>query len=951
MPEERLTALGSARERFVRGLPDRGRELCNLSRQLQAEPTDVPLVDHIGRRLHALYASAQVFQDASLTELVRSALAGLEAAQGDRRPPTPGEIDGVFALGEELAASAGYDAQGLGEAASPAPRGVSDAPVAVPHSVAGTLASPEVIAVLAIARAGVEDDVRAALSDERCELTTSGDVETALAVLEQVSPDVVLVETTLLGDDPAAIVAKLRGGRGASARTIVALVPEGATDIEALLGRTHADSVLRLPLARADLLDRLQRWSGRGVRSSLGLEVLNAGTVEEIARGIAEEIRRGIAGSLRQGRGVRIELGDKSDLLAATWSAVARVREGLSARADGRLRFDEAPFSGGPSALALTEREPGPPHVALEAALQGRRILLADDDPAVLWFFGNLLREAGAVAIEARDGRRALELARSRTPDVVVSDILMPEIDGFTLCRELRRDLMLAHVPVILLSWKEDFLQRMRELESGAAGYLRKEAGAQQILATIAGALRPQAELAALLAEAGEVQGRVESIGVPALLSTVAAQRPDARVSVRDAWNLFEVDIRSGSTLAVTRTASDGTFARGQLALRQLLGVESGRFTVMPAHGAVRYAFAEPIDALISEGLRQLGAALDAVSDRRLPRVHRVTFDDEVLGSLLTATPTALVDVAARLRSGAAASDLLSSNWIAARELEQHLRELARRGALLGVFGPDGEDLIAAARVARDQTPGALLHTGERVAKVSTRPVNVADAEFEHGDSRPPSGSRAFAPHAEEEPFAVQSRLLRSPLPEPASREPEPGSEPPPVSQVGDVPARRREPARTGFALLVIALAASAFAGVRWMYQRPATAAPPRAELPAVSRQDTPSFVALAPSSPPAEPAPGSLPEPDSTYGRLLPFIDRSRGVPVTDEEGLLIIEHPGANGAPRVKIGGRDLGRAPIAVALPEGRHEIVLKRDERTSFRFVVIRPGHTRLVELGE
>ena len=78
-------------------------------------------------------------------------------------------------------------------------------------------------------------------------------------------------------------------------------------------------------------------------------------------------------------------------------------------------------------------------------------------------------------------------------------------------------------------------------------------------------------------------------------------------------------------------------------------------------------------------------------------------------------------------------------------------------------------------------------------------------------------------------------------------------------------------------------------------------------------------------------------------FGRVLPFIDHSRGVPVGDSEGLLVIEYEANRGpSPSVRVGGRDLGRAPIATALPEGRHEIVWKRGTQTSFRYVMIRRG---------
>ena len=82
--------------------------------------------------------------------------------------------------------------------------------------------------------------------------------------------------------------------------------------------------------------------------------------------------------------------------------------------------------------------------------------------------------------------------------------------------------------------------------------------------------------------------------------------------------------------------------------------------------------------------------------------------------------------------------------------------------------------------------------------------------------------------------------------------------------------------------------------------------------------------------------------------GRVLPFIDRSHGVEVGAEEGLLVVE-PGTGGeATQVRVGGRDLGDAPIGIALPAGRHELAFRRGQETSFRYLVIRSGETRIVE---
>jgi hypothetical protein len=87
------------------------------------------------------------------------------------------------------------------------------------------------------------------------------------------------------------------------------------------------------------------------------------------------------------------------------------------------------------------------------------------------------------------------------------------------------------------------------------------------------------ARLEAQLEQPGEVRGRVERVGLTALIHMVAHKRGNARIMVRDAWNLFEIDMRNGHMVDLTRTAVDGSFARGPSALPQLIGVTSARFS------------------------------------------------------------------------------------------------------------------------------------------------------------------------------------------------------------------------------------------------------------------------------------------------------------------------------------------------------------------------------------
>jgi CheY-like chemotaxis protein len=151
----------------------------------------------------------------------------------------------------------------------------------------------------------------------------------------------------------------------------------------------------------------------------------------------------------------------QSTLEALTWSAISRMREVISEASGGAIQYPERAPEGavmvtGRSALRHA-RHPS----ADNSNLRGRRVLVADDDSSVVWFLSSILRAAGAEVFEARDGLEALRVARRSLPDLIISDVMMPELDGFALCRNLKRDVLLSDVPVILLSWKEDLLQRV----------------------------------------------------------------------------------------------------------------------------------------------------------------------------------------------------------------------------------------------------------------------------------------------------------------------------------------------------------------------------------------------------------------------------------------------------------------------------------------------------------
>ncbi|MDI7276081.1 MAG: response regulator, partial [Anaerolineae bacterium] len=99
---------------------------------------------------------------------------------------------------------------------------------------------------------------------------------------------------------------------------------------------------------------------------------------------------------------------------------------------------------------------------ALLSALEGlerdvRTVLLVDDEPAVLQLFTRLLLSAGRDydVLQARNGRRALSLLRGRHPDVMLLDLIMPEMDGLEVLREKKQDPAVRDIPVVVISSRD----------------------------------------------------------------------------------------------------------------------------------------------------------------------------------------------------------------------------------------------------------------------------------------------------------------------------------------------------------------------------------------------------------------------------------------------------------------------------------------------------------------
>ncbi len=115
------------------------------------------------------------------------------------------------------------------------------------------------------------------------------------------------------------------------------------------------------------------------------------------------------------------------------------------------------------------------------------RILVVDDEQAVLDLLVYNLSKSHYEVLAAENGRRALELARQSNPDLILLDLMLPEIDGLDVCRELRRT---SKVPIIMITARGEEVDRVVGLELGADDYVTKPFSVRELMARIKAVLR-----------------------------------------------------------------------------------------------------------------------------------------------------------------------------------------------------------------------------------------------------------------------------------------------------------------------------------------------------------------------------------------------------------------------------------------------------------------------------
>lgn len=171
------------------------------------------------------------------------------------------------------------------------------------------------------------------------------------------------------------------------------------------------------------------------------------------------------------------------------------------------------------------------------------RILVVDDEPRLVRFVVANLQSVGYASITSERGRTAIDLTESHEPDLIILDIMLPDIDGFEVCRRIRE---FSLVPIIMLTAKAGETDKVKGLDLGADDYLTKPFGAQELLARVRALLRRS-----------ELSGGIESkpvlafddIEVDVVRHRVTVQGQQVRLTPTEYRLLYQLALNAGRVM------------------------------------------------------------------------------------------------------------------------------------------------------------------------------------------------------------------------------------------------------------------------------------------------------------------------------------------------------------------------------------------------------------------
>ena len=113
------------------------------------------------------------------------------------------------------------------------------------------------------------------------------------------------------------------------------------------------------------------------------------------------------------------------------------------------------------------------------------RILIVDDSPSQLMGMKRIVEKLGHEALSAEDGVQGVEVAKANVPDLILMDVVMPNLNGFQATRAISKDAATSHIPIVLVTTKDQETDKVWGMRQGAKAYITKPFNEAELIAVI----------------------------------------------------------------------------------------------------------------------------------------------------------------------------------------------------------------------------------------------------------------------------------------------------------------------------------------------------------------------------------------------------------------------------------------------------------------------------------
>ena len=250
------------------------------------------------------------------------------------------------------------------------------------------------------------------------------------------------------------------------------------------------------------------------------------------------------------------------------------------------------------------------------------RILIVEDEPGMIELLTVALEDEGYNISIANNGQQGLRKVEEESPDLIISDVMMPDMNGYDFCQQLRENPKTAAIPFIFLTAKKDVSDRVRGLNLGADDYISKPFHVVEVVARIKTLMmrvkraRPAATPSSAMTTESEAAfaGDLEKMSIGEVVQTITLTRKNGRLLVVNGAKRGEVYFQDAMVMY-----ADVDRKKGEEAVYRLLSWKNGQFKFDSGAMAKTRNLQKSAEGLLMEGMRRLdeyARLLDALPSR-----------------------------------------------------------------------------------------------------------------------------------------------------------------------------------------------------------------------------------------------------------------------------------------------------------------------------------------------